>query len=304
MTTTETRRVTTVKKRDLAPSSRAGDRARRPAWRIVLVYLALLGGALVFLLPLYWLIVTAFKGPAEISQFPPTLWPQDPRPENFVEALTAVPFMTYIQNSLIYAGISVVAYVFSSSLVAYAFAHIRFRYREQLFVLILATMMIPAEVQLIPRFILFSNLGWVNTYLPLIVPTLFGGAFYIFLLRVAFRNISGDVINAAKLDGASHFRIWWSIVLPMSRPALATVAIFAFMNSWNEFLEPLVYLDSNDLYTVSLGLAQYTAIEGLTNWSWVMAAALVVLAPCALVFFIAQKQIVQSVAVSAGQGSK
>jgi multiple sugar transport system permease protein len=192
--------------------------------------------------------------------------------------------------------------VLASAFIAYAFSCIRFRRRDAIFLLVLATMMVPGEIRLIPQFILFKSLGWINTFLPLIVPTYFGSPYLIFLFRQSFRNIPRELLEVARLDGCSHFGIWWRIVLPLSKPALATVAIFSFMFHWNDFTAPLVYLNSNDLYPISLGLSQYTAAYGGTAWNMLMAASLVAVLPCIVVFFLAQRYIVQSVAIS-GPGS-
>ena len=192
--------------------------------------------------------------------------------------------------------------ILSSSLIAYAFARLYSRWSGPLFLLVLATLMIPYQVLMIPQFILFKQLGWLNTYLPLIVPTYFGQLFLIFLLRQFFRGIPRDFDDAAKVDGASHLVIFWRIILPLSKPALASVAIFSFMFHWNDYLGPLIYLNSNDLYPTSLGLAQYTANYGATEWNYLMAASLVTLLPCLVVFFIGQRYFVQGITLSGVKG--
>lgn len=281
----------------------AGPKKRRELVANILVYALLIPLSLTFLAPLLWMLSTALKSLGDVNAFPPILIPNPPLWSNFAKALTAVPMFLYMQNSAFYCAFTLIGDVLSSSLVAYAFAHVRFRYREAVFICVLATMMVPYEVQLIPQFILFRSLGWVNTYLPLIVPTFFASPFLIFLLRQSFRSIHHEVIEAAKLDGASHLMIWWRIVLPLSRPALGAVAIFSFMYHWNDFVGPLVYLNTNELYPASLGLQQYTAAYGGTAWNMLMAASLAVVIPCILVFFFAQRYMVQGI-VTTGSALK
>lgn len=263
-----------------------------------LTYLALILLSLMFLMPLGWMLSTALKSLADVSAFPPIIIPNPPLWSNFVHAVTAVPVFQYMGNSAVYCIITIFGDLLSSSLVAYAFAHVRFRYREAVFLCVLATMMIPYEVQIIPQFILFRSLGWVDTYLPLIVPTFFGSPYLIFLLRQSFRGISTEVVEAAKLDGANHLTIWWRIVMPLARPALAAVAIFSFMFHWNDLIGPLIYLNTNDLYPISLGLAQYTAAYGGTQWNMLMAASIIAVVPCILVFFFFQRYMIQGIVIS------
>lgn len=261
-------------------------------------YILLIALAILFIAPAGWMLSTALKSQSDVSSFPPSIIPNPALWSNFAAALTVVPFFQFMWNTCLIVFFTLIGDVFSSAFVAYGFAFLRFRYREVLFFLVLATMMVPYEVLLIPQFILFKNLGWINTYLPLIVPTYFGSPFLIFLLRQAFRSISRELVDAARLDGANHFVIWWRIVLPLSRPALAAVAIFSFMFHWNDLIGPLVYLNSTDLYPISLGLAQYTAAYGQTLWNFLMAASLVAVLPCLLIFFFFQRYLVQSILVS------
>ncbi|GCE09028.1 carbohydrate ABC transporter permease [Dictyobacter aurantiacus] len=264
----------------------------------VIVYALLIFFAIIFLIPVAWMLSTALKSLADVSAFPPVIIPNPPLWSNFVTALTAVPVFQYMGNSAAYCLLTIIGDILSSSLVAYAFAHVRFKYREIVFIFVLATMMIPYEVLIIPQFLLFRSLGWIDTYLPLIVPTFFGSPYLIFLLRQAFRGISRDVVEAAKLDGANHLVIWWRIILPLSRPALAAVAIFSFMFHWNDLMGPLIYLNTNESYPISLGLSQYTAAYGTTAWNILMAAALVAVIPCVLVFFFSQRYIIQGIVVA------
>lgn len=267
------------------------------------IYLLLILVSIAFLLPLLWMLSTALKTSSDVNAFPPVVLSNPPQWKNFATALTSVPMYQYMTNSLAYAAITIVGDILSSSLVAYAFAHVRFRYREIVFVCVLATMMIPGEVLLIPQFLLFRSLGWIDTYLPLIVPTFFGSPYLIFLLRQAFRSISREIIEAAKLDGANHIVIWWRIVLPLSKPALAAVAIFSFMFHWNDLTGPLIYLNTNEFFPVSLGLSQYTAAFGSTSWNMLMAASLAALIPCIVVFFFSQRYIIRGIVVTGARSA-
>ena len=268
----------------------------------ILIYVLLIGLGTLFLAPIGWMLSTALKTLGEVSSFPPSFFPHQALWSNFVTAVTAIPFGHNIVNTIEYVVIALIGDLLSSSFIAYGFAHIRFRHREIVFLFVLATMMVPYEVLLIPQFILFKNLGWINTYLPLIVPTFFGSPYLIFLLRQSFRSIPREIIDAARLDGASHPRVWWSFVLPLSKPALAAVAIFSFMYHWNDFVGPLVYLNSNDLYPISVGLSQYTAAYGGTVWNLLMAASLVAVIPCVVVFLFTQRLLVENILI--GGGSK
>lgn len=198
--------------------------------------------------------------------------------------------------------------VLSSSLVAYSFARLRWPGRNILFGVVLATMMLPGVVTLIPQFILFSKLPafgfqdsktWINTFLPLTVPTFAGNAFYIFLLRQFMRGIPMELSEAAKIDGASELRIWWSVILPLSKPVLATIAIFTFQASWQDFLGPLLYPQSEDLYTLQLGLRQFEfAAGGTPAWNWIMAVTLVVLLPVLVIYVLFQHHFVQGITIT------
>ncbi|HZR42142.1 MAG TPA: carbohydrate ABC transporter permease [Ktedonobacteraceae bacterium] len=262
------------------------------------IYILLIVLALIFLAPLLWMLSTALKTEGDVSLFPPIIVSNPPQWFNFVTALSKVPIPQYMLNTVAYCAITIVGDLLSSSLVAYAFAHVRFRYREIVFILVLATMMIPYQVMIIPQFLLFRSLGWIDTYLPLIVPTFFGSPFLIFLLRQSFRMLPRELVEAAKLDGANHLVIWSRIILPLSKPALAAVAIFSFMYHWNDLIGPLIYLNTNEEYPISLGLAQYTAAFGATQWNMLMAASLVALIPCILVFFFSQRYMVQGITVA------
>ena len=224
-------------------------------------------GVLIILFPLGWMISTSLKTRAEAVRFPPSLLPADPQWQNYPEALTAKPFGRYFLNTLFYACSVMVAEAISCAFIAYGFARLRAPGKDFLFLLVLATMMLPAQVTLIPQFILFSKLGWLNSYKPLIVPHFFGSSYLIFLLRQFYRGLPKDYEEAAILDGANYWGIWWRIILPLSKPALGAVAILSFMFHYNDFLGPLLYLSDKLKYPLSLGLQQFQAPFGGTVWT-------------------------------------
>ncbi|MDI9259764.1 carbohydrate ABC transporter permease [Alicyclobacillus sendaiensis] len=220
---------------------------------------------------------------------------------NYAQALTSQPFGRYALNSLFIALVNVVGNLVSNSFVAYGFARFRFPGRRVLFMLLLATMMVPSQVLLVPQFILFHDLGWINTFLPLTVPSFFGSAFYVFLLRQFFMTIPVELEEAARIDGAGPLRIFFSVVLPLIRPALTAVAIFSFQGAWNDFLTPLIYLSDPSKFTLQLGLAQFQG-SFHTDWNLIMAASVVVMLPMAIIFFVAQKYFVQGITMTGTKG--
>jgi multiple sugar transport system permease protein len=274
---------------------------RRPrGWRLALRYAALSLAALMFILPVFWMISSALKPSYAIFAFPPVWWPSQPRWENFPEALIAQPFARYAANTLLIAVSTIIGHLLSCTLVAYGFARLRAPGKGFFFVLLLSTLMLPYPVTMVPLYILFSHLGWINTFTPLILPAFFGNAFYIFLLRQAFKQIPAELEDAARLDGANTLQMLWNVVLPLSKPALATVAIFTFQYAWNDFLGPLIFLHDQTRYTLTLGLAYFRGAYEV-NWAYLMAASLVVTLPVVLVFFFAQRVFIKGVAYT---GSK
>ncbi len=256
----------------------------------------------IILVPVFWMLSTALKPAGDVFLFPPRWLPTEPQWENFPESLTFLPFATYFRNTATITLSAMLGQVLSSPLVAYAFARLKARGSNMLFVLVLATMMLPAHVTMIPLFIVFQSFGWIDTFLPLIVPNFFGSAYYIFLLRQFFLTIPADLADAAKIDGCGHFGTYWRIYLPMSKPALATVVIFTFMFNWNDFMRPLIYLNSNDNWTLTLGLSRFTGMYGLTAWNLLMAASLVTILPCVLLFFFAQRLFIQGIVITGVKG--
>jgi len=284
---------------------------RKQAWRerifshisVGLIYIILLLGAMLIFFPFAWTISTSLKTEQQTLEYPPTWIPDPVQWENYPEALTARPFGRYYLNTAYITVLSVIGQVMSSAIVAYGFARFRFPGRGLLFLIVLSTLMIPFHMLIIPRFILFKYLNWLDTFLPLIVPNFFGGAFSIFLLRQYFLTIPLDLDEAAKMDGASAFQIFLRIILPLARPALGAVAVFEFISTWNDFLGPLIYLTSDRLYTVSLGLAAFRN-DYFTEWHLFMAASAVAMVPPLLVFFLAQKYFISGVALTGSGGSK
>lgn len=270
---------------------------------VAAIYAILLLGAVLVFFPFAWTISTSLKTEQQTLEYPPTWVPEPVQWENYPNALTARPFGRYYVNTTIITVLSVIGQVCSSAVVAYGFARFRFPGRGFMFLIVLSTLMIPFHMLIIPRFILFKYLGWLDTFLPLIVPNFFGGAFSIFLLRQYFLTIPLDLDEAAKMDGASALQIFIRIILPLARPALGAVAVFEFVSTWNDFLGPLIYLSSDRNYTVSIGLAAFRN-DYFTAWHLFMAASAVAMLAPLLVFFVAQKYFISGVALTGSGGSK
>jgi len=268
----------------------------------LITYIIIAFLSLIILFPVFWMLSTALKENSEVFLFPPRWIPSVLLWDNFPKALTFLPFGRYLLNTSVITFGALLGQLLSSPLVAFAFARLRARASTPLFILVLATMMLPWQVTMIPMFLLFKNLDLVDTFVPLILPNFFGGAFFIFLLRQFFLTISPELADAAKIDGAGYFQIFSRIYLPLSKPALATVAIFTFMSNWNDFMGPLVYLSSNEKWTLTLGLSRFTGMYGLTAWNLLMAASLVTVAPCILLFFFAQRYFIQGIVITGVKG--
>lgn len=272
-----------------------------PLRRIVLYGTLALFGAM-FLVPFLWIVSTSLKGNEEIFAVPPRWIPSDLRWGNYLTVFERMPFLAYMRNSLFVTILTMVGVVGSSSLVAYAFACLRWPGRNMLFVVLLATMMLPMQVTMIPVFVIFKELGWLNTYNPLIVPAFFGGgAFNIFLLRQFFLGVPRDIADAARIDGCSEFRIYWNIMLPLAKPALATVGILTFMFSWNDFLGPLIYLSDKMKGTLALGLSMFVG-QYQTEWALLMAASVLMMLPMLILFFVFQKYFIRGFMMSGIKG--
>ncbi|KZE74263.1 sugar ABC transporter permease [Paenibacillus elgii] len=260
-----------------------------------LTYALLVLFSLLFLMPFFWLVTTAVKAPNEIYMYPPKWIPSEIQWGNFVKAWTIQPFNTFLQNSLTVTILCNIGQLISSSLVAYGFARFRFRGRDALFLIVLATMMIPWDVTMIPLYMEFNFLGWINTLKPLIVPAWFGSAFYIFLLRQFIMTIPTELEEAAKIDGASDFGIFIRVIVPLMLPALILVSVFNMLDTWNDYLGPLIFLNDSSKYTLTLGLAQFKGVHGVDMTS-VMAVTSIICLPPLLVFFGAQRYIVEGIA--------
>jgi ABC-type glycerol-3-phosphate transport system permease component len=291
-------------RRQAAPVPVSWYRSRhgRDVIRRALAFIVVSLGAILFVAPFAWMVSTALK--SQLDMYYPNWIPNPAVWSNFHDALTSAPFDVYFKNSAIVTTLSTAGVVLSSSLVAYSFARLRWPGRDIWFGVVLATMILPEIVTLIPTYILFSRLHWVNTFLPLIVPPwLGGGAFYIFLLRQFYRGIPMDLSEAAHIDGASELRIWWQIVMPLARPALAAVTIFAFNGAWEDYLHPLIYLSSESKYTLQLGLTTFEGGGGgIPQWNLMMAASIVVMLPVVIVFFLGQRYFIEGVTLTGLKG--
>jgi ABC-type glycerol-3-phosphate transport system permease component len=267
------------------------------------IYVVLILGGVIVAAPFVWTLSTSLKTPQEVSSFPPRLIPDPIAWSNYPEALSSQPFGRWFLNTVFVVAVSTFGTVMSCSVVAYSFARLRWPGRNLCFLILLATMMLPDQVTLIPTFVIFRQFGWVNTFAPLVVPAFFArNAFYVFLLRQFFMTIPLELDDAARLDGASHFGIYWHIVLPLSKPALAVTALMFAQFKWKEFLAPLIYLNNSEMYTVAIGLRTFINADYGTEWQLAMAANIVFMVPLILVFFFAQKYFIQGVVVTGVKG--
>jgi multiple sugar transport system permease protein len=275
-------------------SLRHSRSAFRRIYRAV-IYTAITIGAVIMLFPIFYMVTTSLKPLGLVYAWPPVWIPDPPLWRNYVEALTIMPFGLFFRNTLIITVSCMVGRVFISSLVGYAFARLRSPGRDALFILVLATLMLPGQVTLIPHYVIYRNLGWIDTFLPLIVGSyLGGGAFNIFLTRQFFLGIPLELDDAAKIDGCGPMRIWADILLPLSKPVMATVGIFTFMGEWNNFFDPLIYLHSNDKATLALALMFFKG-QFSTETHLLMAASVAMLVPMLIVFFSAQRVFVRGI---------
>lgn len=261
-------------------------------------YILLFAGSIVMAVPFIWLIRSSLMEPKQIFTFPPEWIPNPFVWANYKNALTAAPFFTYFKNTMFIVVFVMVGTLLTSALSAYSFARFNWPGKKIMFYLLLSTMMLPYAVTIIPNFILWNWLGFINTPVPLIVPAWFGGgAFNIFLLRQFFMTIPKELDEAAIIDGANYFQIFFKILLPLIKPALAVIAIFTFMGTWNDFLGPLIYLSDSDKYTLAIGLAQFKG-NYAAQWNYLMAASTVVIMPIIVLFFVCQKYFVQGITLT------
>ncbi|TVY07330.1 carbohydrate ABC transporter permease [Paenibacillus cremeus] len=265
----------------------------------LLTYLVLAAGAVVIMIPLVWMLSTSLKTEAQIFKFPPEWFPDPILWSNYPKSMTGygLPFVRFFLNSGFVTVLSTVGALLSSSIVAFSFSRLSWKGRDVLFFIVIITMMIPREVIIVPEFIVFKLAGWINTYLPLIVPSFFGHPFYIFILRQYMMGISPEMDQAARIDGCSTWRVYWNIIMPQCRLVILTVIIFSIQAHWNEFLGPLVYLNSTKMFTVSLGLSMFSGQYG-TQWGLLMAASLLVMLPILILFAVAQKYFIQGIVIT------
>jgi ABC-type glycerol-3-phosphate transport system permease component len=263
------------------------------ALKALAIYLTLLALAALFLLPFYWMLSTAFTSQALVYKFPPDWFAGDLTLENFRVGWNSLPFARIYLNTVFVTAVTVFGTVFSSSLVGFGFARYRARGATVLFVIVLATMMVPPTTTLIPRFILFSKLGWIDSYLPLLVPTFFGNAFFVFLFRQFFRSIPQDYLDAAEVEGASPWALYWQVAVPLSKPVFVAAGLFAALTAWNDFLDPLIFLNTVDKFTLQLALASFRS-ENFTALHLMMPMALLAMLPALVLVAIGQRWISRS----------
>lgn len=262
----------------------------------------LVAGAAAFVLPFFWMLSTSLKPLNETITSPPRWWPSSPQWHNYPETIARIgDFWRYVFNTLRIAVLSVVGSVFSSAMAAYGFSRLNWPHREKVFMLVLASMMLPFAVTVVPLYGLFRGLDWIGTSKPLWAPAFFAPAFNIFLLRQFFLTLPKELSEAARIDGCSEWRIFWQIILPLSKPALAVVALFTFLASWNDFFGPLVYLTEPKDFTLSLALQAFQSQQGGTEWHYLMAAAVLITTPVVILYFLCQKTFKQGIAAT---GSK
>lgn len=247
-----------------------------------------------FLTPLYWMVVTALKSGSELTTFPPTFVPLSPQWDNFAEAVNFFPFWQYLFNSVSITVFSVIGAMFSNLIIAYGFSRIEWPGRDAIFFFVVATIFIPFPVTMVPLFIIFAQLGWVNTFLPLIVPMFFGHPLYVFMLRQYLKQLPMELSDAARVDGANEFQILRYVILPLCKPALGVVAIFAAVYAWNDFLGPLIYLQDESRYTLAIGLQFFRSVHDV-QFNLLMGASTLVVLPIVVIFLAFQRQFIQGV---------
>lgn len=275
---------------------------RRSQLISILIHLILLIiVTIIYMLPFVWMVSTSFKSDQELYEYPAPLLPDKLMFENYKYGLTYFPFFKYLRNSIIVTAGSVIGVLFSCPLAAYSFAQLKWKGRDIIFYSLIATMMLPNFVTLIPLFVIFSKLNLVNTFWPLILPSFLGQPFFIFLLRQFFLSLPTSLFDAARVDGASEFQIYTKIALPLTKPALLVVGLFQFLASWNDYLGPLIYLTDENKYTLSLGLPQFLNQYG-THWNWMMAVSTVVVVPVLIFFIFTQKQLIEGIKFSGSKG--
>jgi multiple sugar transport system permease protein len=271
-------------------------------WGKVAAHIVLIIGSIIFLMPFLYVVSTSLKVPGDVYQFPPEFIPDPIRWENYPQALNALPFGLFFFNTIVLAIVRIIGLSVTCSLAGFAFAKLRWRGRNTIFFIVLLTLMIPAEVTLIPKYILFAKLGWVGTFAPLLVPAFFAeNAFFVFLFRQFFMTMGQDMIDAARLDGCSFFGVFWRIIAPNAKPVFAVVAIYIIQNNWNSFLLPLIYLTDRSQYTLALGLRLFNE-QYYSQTHLLMAASVFVILPIVVLFFFMQRYFIQGVVFTGSKG--
>ncbi|HVL24996.1 MAG TPA: carbohydrate ABC transporter permease [Thermomicrobiales bacterium] len=274
------------------------DRMMRRFNTHILPRVVLIAMCVIFILPFYWMLALGLKSNAELSQYPPTLYPHDPQWGNFKAATEAIDFWGFAQNTLLITVITIAASVISNPIIAYGFSRIEWPGRDKVFLIVLATVFMPFPVLIVALFDIFARLGWVNTILPLVVPMFVGQAFWIFLMRQFLMQISPDMSDAARIDGANEFQIFYQIILPQTLPALGVIAIFAGIHAWNDFLGPLIYLINPEKYTLALGLTFFSSQASYdVQFNLLMAASTLIVLPVIVLFLLFQKAFISGISV-------
>jgi multiple sugar transport system permease protein len=285
------------------PAAPGSTRLRIPQQMVSRIFL--IGMSLFYISPMYWMVVTALKSDQELSQFPPTLWPSSLVWRNFEQATNTFPFVSYLENTVAFAALTMLGSVLSNFVIAYGFSRIKWPGRDLLFYPVIASIFIFIQfpvnpITMVPMFSFFASLGLVNSYLPLVLPTFFGNPFFIFLLRQFMLQIPTDLSEAARIDGANEFQIMYRIILPLTRPALVVVALLAGVSAWNDFLGPLIYLQNDKLYTLSLGLQFFKTMHGI-QFNLLMAASCLVVLPIVLVFLFFQRFFLEGITLGSSR---
>lgn len=269
--------------------------------RVTISHCILICFCAVFIIPFLWMVLTSLKTQQEIYSSPPTIFPKHFAFDNYYKAFTAIPYLQYTFNTLFISIANVVGQVISSSMVAYSMSKIQWKGQKYLFPIIVATMMIPYQVTMVPLYMVFKNLSFIGTFIPLILPAFFGGAYYIFLLRQFFMTIPSSLIEAATIDGADEVRIFVKVLLPLCKPAITSIAIFTFLANWSDFMGPLLYLNKESMYTLSIGLQAFLQSH-YVEWSLLMAASATFTIPIIILFFFAQKYFIEGITVTGIKG--
>lgn len=285
----------------MAKPQRKRKQGKIPSLEVIFLYAFLIVLAVLFILPIFYLFMGSFKAESELFRVPFKWLPDKFQFGNFINMFSSIPFFKYLKNTMIIVVCNIVGSLLSCSLVAYGFARLRWPGRDKVFILVLITMILPYQVTLVPLFLMFTKMKWIGTFLPLTVTCFFGNPFFIFLLRQFFTGIPQDISEAARIDGTGEFTIFSKLVIPMAKPALTTVAIFAFIRSWNDFLGPLVFLGKDELYTLSLAASMLKSNLD-PNWSLLLALGAVMILPVLILFFVMQKYFIQGIAMSGIKG--